>query len=145
MAYDLEKYRDKREKVLGVRKRGISFGTLAMIVSLTIIVGLGLVVIPKSIAYFHARHLDDAIYKLQNDMAWSHDTLSKIRGLEGIKEVAADGNGSRIVVTFDRSVMDTAKLASFYKQNGLSVVLLNKVSHSQRTQLMKKEAEREAL
>lgn len=145
MGYDFEKYREKREKVLGVRKRGISFGTLAMIVSLTIVVGLGLVVIPGSIAYFHARHLDDAIYKLQNGRAWSHATLSAIRGLEGIKEVAADGNGSRIVITFDRSVIDTVKLASFYKQNGLSAVLLNKVSHSQRMQLMKKEAEFEAL
>ena len=51
MAYDLEKYREKREKVLGVKKRGISFGTLATIVSLLIILGLGVVVVPKSIAY----------------------------------------------------------------------------------------------
>ena len=33
MAYDLEKYRDKREKVLGVKKKGISFGAWAATVS----------------------------------------------------------------------------------------------------------------
>lgn len=145
MAYDLEKYREKREKVLGVKKRGISFGTLAMIVSMTIVVGLGFVVIPKSIAYFHDRHLDDAIYKLQNGETWSHAVFSKTRNLAGVQDVAADGNGSRIVVTYNRELTDTAKISSFYKQNGLSAVLLNKMSHSQRMQLMKKEAAFEAL
>ena len=33
MSYDLEKYRDKREKVLGVKKRGINFATIAATVS----------------------------------------------------------------------------------------------------------------
>ena len=47
MSYDLDKYRDKREKVLGVRKRGVSFGTLAAIVSLCIVVGLAFLVIPE--------------------------------------------------------------------------------------------------
>ena len=46
MAYNLEKYRGKREKVLGVKKRGISFGALASIVSLVIILGMGVVVVP---------------------------------------------------------------------------------------------------
>ena len=115
MAYDLEKYRDKREKVLGVKKRGISFGTLAMIVSMTIVVGLGFVVIPKSIAYFHTRHLDDAIYKLQSGAAWSRDSISKTRSLAGVQNVEADGNGSRIVVTYNRELTDTAKISSFYK------------------------------
>ena len=50
MAYDLEKYRDKREKVLGVRKKGISFGVWAATVSAIIIVGLISMVAPKSIA-----------------------------------------------------------------------------------------------
>ena len=51
MAYDLEKYRNKREKVLGVRKKGISFGTWAATVSAIIVVGLVSMVAPKSIAY----------------------------------------------------------------------------------------------
>ena len=33
MSYDPEKYREKREKVLGIKKRGLGFGTIAMIVS----------------------------------------------------------------------------------------------------------------
>ena len=48
MAYDLEKYRDKREKVLGVKKKGISFGVWAAVVSAIIIVGLVSMVAPKS-------------------------------------------------------------------------------------------------
>ncbi|MBT3388533.1 MAG: hypothetical protein HN417_11415, partial [Desulfobacula sp.] len=45
MAYDPEKYREKREKVLGIRKRGMGFGTIAMVVSLVIIVGLSFVTV----------------------------------------------------------------------------------------------------
>ena len=145
MGYDLEKYRDKREKVLGVKKRGISFGTLAMIVSITIVVGLGFVVIPKSVAYFHMRHLDDAIYKLQGNVEWPHNIIEQTRTLVGVKDVTSDANGSRIVVTFNRSLTDTSKLNSFYKQMGLSVVLLNKVSHSHRLHTLKEEAKFEAL
>jgi len=57
MAYNFEKYREKREKVLGVKKRGVSFGTLAAVISMIIILGLGVVVVPKSIAYFGRRKL----------------------------------------------------------------------------------------
>lgn len=145
MGYDLEKYREKREKVLGVKKRGISFGTLAMIVSMTIVVGLGFVVIPKSVAYFHARHLDDAIFKIKNGTTWSQNIIHSTRALGGIKDVVADANGSRIVVTYNRSLTDTKKIASHFKQNKLTAVLLNKVSHTQRKHIMKKEAEFEAL
>ncbi len=67
MTYDLEKYRDKREKVLGVKKKGISFGAWAATVSAIIIVGLISMVAPKSIAYFTTRNLDDVIYKLSGD------------------------------------------------------------------------------
>ena len=79
MSYDLEKYRDKREKVLGVKKRGISFGTLAGIVSLAIILGMGAVVVPKAIAYLNTRHLDDAIYKLQNAESLPQEAIDGIR------------------------------------------------------------------
>jgi hypothetical protein len=78
MSYNLEKYRDKREKVLGVKKRGISFGTLAATVSMIIILGLGVVVVPKSIAYFNTRHLDDAIYKIKVTEAWPQEIIEGI-------------------------------------------------------------------
>ena len=94
MAYNFEKYREKREKVLGVKKRGISFGTLATVVSLVIIVGLGIVVVPKSIAYFNTRHLDDAIYKLQDTESWSQETISSIRQLPGVQNVETDAKSA---------------------------------------------------
>ena len=141
MAYDLEKYRDKREKVLGVKKRGISFGTLALIVSMTIVVGLGLVVIPKSIAYFHARHLEDAIYKVQGETVVPHEFVVELRNLAGVQEVVDETSAHRVVVTYNKSETDTAKILAFFRQNDLPVVLLNKLSHTQRMQTMKKEAE----
>jgi len=140
MAYNFEKYRDKREKVLGVRKRGISFGTLATVVSLVIILGLGVVIVPKSIAYFNTRHLDDAIYKLQNSASWSQDVIAGIRGLNGVKEIETDNNSSRIVITFDRSVTDTPAINTFFKQKDIQTVLLNQVSHADRQKILKKEA-----
>ena len=51
MAYDLEKYRKKREKVLGVRKRGLSFSVVAAIVSIVIVTGLGAVVVPRTAGF----------------------------------------------------------------------------------------------
>ncbi|WDP86908.1 MAG: hypothetical protein HUN05_18730 [Desulfobacter sp.] len=32
MAWDPERYREKREKVLGIQKRGVSFGSLTAII-----------------------------------------------------------------------------------------------------------------
>ena len=74
MSYEIEKYRDKREKVLGVRKRGLSFGAIATIVSLVILVGMGTIVIPKSLAYINTRNLDDVVYKISNKDSWSADS-----------------------------------------------------------------------
>ena len=145
MAYNLEKYRDKREKVLGVKKRGISFGTLASIVSLVIILGMGVVVVPKSIAYFNARHLDDAIYKLQGADTWSQEIITGLNDLTGVREVVADNHGTRIVVTFDKSVTETKDFAAFFKQKEIKTILLNRVSHLQRLKTLKKEAKFEGL
>lgn len=140
MTYDLEKYREKREKVLGVKKRGLSFGVLAAIVSLVIVSGLGIVVIPKSIAYFHARHLDDAIYKLQGETTWTRELVARVETLDGVSSTAVDGGGSRLVVTFNRSRTDAGKLTAFFHHQGLAVVMLNQVGHSQRLHAMEKEA-----
>ena len=145
MAYDLEKYREKREKVLGVKKRGISFGSLAAIVSMVIILGLGIVVVPKSIAYFNTRNLDDAIYKLQNAEALPQEMIVGIQGLAGVKEVTTDSNGARIVVTFDKSITDTKNFTAFFKQKEIKTILLNRVSHTQRLKTLKKEAKFEGL
>lgn len=145
MTYDLEKYRDKREKVLGVRKRGLSFGTLAAIVSTVIVLGFGVVVVPKSVAYLNNRNLDDAIYKLQTADSWPREVIDKLKGVPGIKDVTADSHGSRIVVTFDRTALDPKDVTDFFKQQDLATVMLNRVNHSQRLHTLKKEAKSEAL
>jgi hypothetical protein len=138
--YNPEKYRTKREKVLGVKKRGISFGTLATIVSAVIVLGLGTVVVPKSIAFFSTRHLEDAIYKLQEADAWPREILPEINQLPGIKEVVADNDGARIVITFDKSTTDTRKISAFFDHKGLATIMLNEVGHHERMSTMKKEA-----
>ncbi len=140
MTYDFEKYRDKREKVLGVKKRGISFGALAAVVSLVIILGLGVVVVPKSIAYFNTRHLDDAIYKLQDAEAFSSDILAGLLAVGGIKNIESDSHSSRIVITFDKSVTDTKDFNSYFKKNKIRAILLNRISHSQRLETLAEEA-----
>jgi copper chaperone CopZ len=140
MAYNFEKYRDKREKVLGVKKRGLNFGTLATIVSLIIILGLGIVVVPKSIAYFNTRHLDDAIYKLQDTSALSQELTSSIQDLAGVKSVDIDSNSSRIVITFDKSITSTHDINAFFTQKDIQTVLLNEVNHGDRQKILKKEA-----
>ena len=145
MAYNLEKYRGKREKVLGVKKRGISFGALASIVSLVIILGIGMVVVPKSIAYFNTRHLDDAIYKLQSADVWPPDIITGLNDLIGVKEVVKDSHGTRLVVTFDKSVTDTKNFSAFFKQKEIKTALLNRISHTQRLKTLKKEAKFEGL
>ena len=81
MGYDFEKYRDKRDKVLGVKRRGLSFGMLATMVSFVIVLGLGIVVVPKSIGYFSTRNLDDAIYKMDDASAWSHEVVAGVNAL----------------------------------------------------------------
>jgi hypothetical protein len=145
MAYDLEKYRDKREKVLGVKKRGVSFGTLAAIVSLVIILGMGVVVVPKSIAYFNTRHLDDAIYKLQNSETLPQEVIAGIQELAGVKGIETDSHSSRVVITFDKSIAYTKEFNSYFKTKEIEAILLNRVSHTQRLKTLKKEAKFEGL
>lgn len=140
MAYDLDKYREKREKVLGVKKRGISFGALATTVSLVIILGLGVMVVPKSIAYFNTRHLDDAIYKLQTTGNWHQEIIGNIQQLEGVKNIETEEKNSRIVITFDKSIADTKEFNEFFKKNEINAILLNRVSHTQRLKVLEKES-----
>ena len=140
MTYDLEKYRDKREKVLGVKKRGISFGTIATVISCLIVLGLGSVVVPKSIAFFNTRHLDDAIYKLKHIETWPTDILSEVRGLSGVKDIVSDRDGTRIVITFDKSVTDTKTLTAFFDRKKIATIMLNRVGHNERMTTLKKEA-----
>ena len=139
MAYNFEKYREKRDKVLGVKKRGISFGTLSAIVSLVIILGLGVVIVPKSIAYFNTRHLDDAVYKLQSADTWTKEIIAGVSELAGVKGVEADNHNSRVVITYDKSVTGTPIINAFFKQKNIETVLLNQLSHANRLKILEKE------
>ena len=140
MTYNFEKYREKREKVLGVKKRGISFGTMSAIVSIVIILGLGVVIVPKSIAYFNTRHLDDAVYKLQSADTWTKEIIAGVSELAGVKGVEADNHNSRVVITYDKSVTGTPIINAFFKQKNIETVLLNQLSHANRLKILEKEA-----
>jgi len=140
MAYDMEKYRVKREKVLGVRKRGISFGTMALIVSSVIVIGLGAMVIPRAVAYLQSRNLDDAIYKVQAGSSLPADLIIGLVGVEGVRDVAVEADKGRVVVTFDKAVIDTDRIEAFFKKKDLQVVLLNRVGHNHRMTTLERES-----
>lgn len=145
MPYDREKYREKREKVLGVKSRGLSFGKLATLVSICIVVGLGAVVLPKVVSYFSTRNLDDAIYKMADASAWDQELVLALDGLAGVKQVITDNDNTRLVVTYNRLRTDTKAIENLFKNKGVKVDLLNEVDHRHRLSTLKKEAEFEAL
>ena len=144
MAYDLEKYREKREKVLGIKKRGWSFGKLAALMSVVIIGGLVTLAGGKAVAYLTTRNLDDVIFKLESATAWPGETTSALVRLEGVKRIHNDTNGTRLVVTFDRTVTDVHGLTEFFRAEGLNVIMLNQMNHHQHMAVQKREAELEA-
>lgn len=131
MAYNPEKFREKREKVLGVRKRGISLGLLTIIVSSLILIGFGVVVIPKSIAWWNDRNLEDAIFKLKEGGPWPGEVVSAAGLQPGVKKAVTDKNKTRLVITFDRTIFDARKITPLFEKNGLNAVLLNRIDHSQ--------------
>ncbi|MDF1579005.1 MAG: hypothetical protein RQ753_09035 [Desulfurivibrionaceae bacterium] len=141
MAYDLEKYRAKREKVLGVRRRGLSFGAAAALVAVVIILGLGLVAVPRIISYFSTRNLDDAIYKQAQSQTWEQEVVAGIEGLDGVRKAVADNHGRRLVVTFDRNETGPEKFKVVFGRAGIRAELLNRVGHRERMTILEKEAE----
>jgi hypothetical protein len=147
MVWDPETYREKREKVLGIRKRGISFGGLSVIVSICILLGFAFVSVPGAISYIQTRHLDDVIYRQTGNTVWEASLLAQIRELEGVVGVEQDTHGTRLIVTFDRRVSDTVAFDTLFKQKNLETSLLNRVSHRERRTLLEaeKESERETL
>jgi hypothetical protein len=141
MTYDPEKYREKREKVLGIKKRGIGFGTLAMIVSVVILLGMGIVTVPQAVSYMATRHLDDAIFKLESGSAWPEGVISGIRSIEGVKNINRNAHSPRLVVTFDRRRVKLSGITARFDLENLDVTLLNRVNHRQHQNTMKQEEE----
>ncbi len=140
MAYDSEKYREKREKVLGIKKRGLSFGSIASIVIGVIVLGLSFVAVPKAISYISTRNLDDAIYKLDT-ATFKDEIVKKIESVEGVAFVNKDKHDTRLVITFDRRVVNVDKFVLVFQKNNLDATLLNRVNHRQRQSTLKEEEE----
>ena len=141
MAYDPEKYREKREKVLGLKKRGIGFGTLAAIVSLLVVAGLGAVTVPQAVSYMATRNLEDAVFKLESGSPWPKNAISELADVEGVKQTLQDKNGSRLVVTFDHRRVKADDLLKGFDRLGLKAVLLNEINHRRHQATMKDEEE----
>lgn len=143
MAYDPEKYRDKREKVLGIKKRGVGFGTIATTVSILIIMGLGVVTVPQALSYMKLRHLDDAIFKLESGIFWPDNTIDDIASIKGVSNIANDKHSARLVVTYDRRTVELEDIQSLFGDHDLTVTLLNQVNHRQHMAVMEREKEEE--
>ncbi|MCP4022325.1 MAG: hypothetical protein GY729_10820 [Desulfobacteraceae bacterium] len=144
MAYDPEKYRDKREKVLGIQSRGISFGILSSLIALVILFGISFITVPGAVSYIKTKHLDDAIYKLENDAAWPANVVEQVNIMEGVKTVIKDKHDTRLVITFDRRIVQPSMFTVVFKKYDLTATLLNQVNHRQRQTTLKQEKELEA-
>ncbi len=144
MLYDPEKYREKREKVLGIRKRGLSFLTVASIIAGLIIFGIGFVTVPSAVSYITTRNLDDVIYKLDKDMIWKDAVVIKIEAVKGVAFLKKDKHDTRLVITFDRREADLSDFTAVFSKNNLKATLLNRVNHRQRQTTLKEEKELEA-
>ena len=145
MLYDPEKYRKKREKVLGIRKRGLSFGSIAFIIAGIIIFGVGLVTVPKAVSYITTRNLDDAMYKLDKGIIFKDTIVVKIKDVKGVAFVEKDQHGTRLVITFDRRETNLSDIATVFSKNNLNATLLNRVNHRQHQSTLKEEEELEAI
>ena len=141
MVYDPEKYREKREKVLGIKKRGIGFGTLAVIVSVLVVAGLGAITVPQAVSYMVTRNLEDAIFKLESGSSWPKTAILELSAMEGVKQIVQDKNGSRLVVTYDHRKLKTDAVIEGFVRQDLKVTLLNEVNHRQHRTTMKDEEE----
>ncbi len=140
MVYNSEKYREKREKVLGIKKRGLSFSTLATIVVGIIILGLSFVAVPKAVSYINTRNLDDAIYKLDGT-TFKNTIVKELEEVEGVAFVNKDKHDTRLVITFDRKVVKVSKFVMVFNKNNLNATLLNRINHRQRQSTLKEEEE----
>jgi hypothetical protein len=60
--------------------------------------------------------------------------------LGGIKNIEADQENSRIVITFDKSIAKIKAFNSYFKTNNIEAILLNRISHTQRLKILEKES-----
>jgi len=143
--YDLEKYREKREKVLGVKRRGLSFSMAASIVAFLIIASAAFIAVPKVVSYVTTKNLDDAIYKLADSGIWPDNTIQILLNMEGVKKAEITNHGLRLVLTFNRNSFRLDSFESDLTNKGLAPVLLNRMDHSRRQEVLKEEEKFEAI
>jgi hypothetical protein len=144
LPYDPEKYKEKREKVLGIRKRGLSFGSITSMIAGIMILGMGFVTIPKAVSYIATRNLDDAIYKLDSGVIFKDAIVVTIKSVKGVTFTQKDKHDTRLVITFDRTQADLTDFTAIFSKNNLEVTLLNRINHRQRQSTLKEEEEFEA-
>ena len=143
MSYDPEKYRKKREKVMGVRRRGIRFRTLTILVTAFILGGLGLAGLPGAYTYLQTRNLDDAIFKLDTPEQWPQEVLARLRSIEGVRTVDTDTTDTRLVVSFDRTRVGLDELTAVFHAGGVDHTLLNRMDHRHRAMIKSSEEKME--
>lgn len=145
MTYDLEKYRTKREKVLGVKKRGLSFQLLSALFASVIIILSGVMFVPDFLSYIRERNLDDAIYKLKNSQVWEKSIVESVKLERGVSDITISDHGRRLILTFNRETYSIEQFEALVKRKGVNPVLLNLTTHSGRKSILKEEKEFEAL
>lgn len=145
MTYDPEKYRVKRERVLGIRQRTLSFSTIITLFALLIVTAAGAWAGPRLLTYMATRNLDDAIFKQENGDPWPDSAVETLARVTGVKTVVTDTGTSRLVVTFHRHQLATHSISSVLARNGFQAVLLNHTPHRQRMDLLARESENETL
>lgn len=142
MPYDPEKYREKREKVLGRRRRGLSFQTVAAAIALMLLSGFAFLVLPKVIASLQERNLEDAFYRMRDERPWPAAIGEEIAGLPGVNRVILDRDDTRLIVIFDNTRTGTAAIESLFLDKGLETVLLNRMHHGTHREMREEEGER---
>ena len=140
--YNFEKYKDKREKVLGIKSRGMGFYTIVLITCLVIISGLSLATVPQVFSYITTRNLEDAIFKMDKGSTWSDEVIRQTLAIEGVKNALRDRHRTRLVVTYDRQKIQLSTIKSVFTRQNLNATLLNQMNHRQRKKLLKKEEEK---
>ena len=140
--YNFEKYKDKREKVLGIKSRGMGFYTIVLITCLVIISGLSLATVPQVFSYITTRNLEDAIFKMDKGSTWSDEVIRQTLAIEGVKNALRDRHNTRLVVTYDRQKIQLSTIKSVFTRQNLNATLLNQMNHRQRKKLLKKEEEK---
>ncbi len=145
MGYDIEKYRLKREKVLGVKKRGMPFASMAVLFTLGIFITVGWVVLPQAIAYIKNRNLDDVIFRVEGSTPWNEQSVVAMTSQEGVEDIKIETENNRVIITLNREVIGPEEIKQILKKHGKDGVLLNVIGHSQRLKIVAEEAKFEAL